>query len=274
MKKLVAGKNISEILLEIKKLKNKPKNLKFQQNRIIKKYKLSKKTLIFFSLIQLFAKMHDQRKECVQKLIFCIDQVLSQVSKRFNIKREVLDYYTVEEIIELLKQNQRISKAVIQKRKKNVVFFSYFENKKIKTEIFYGKIALKIIRYFEQKKIVAQKERVIFGVVGSIGKNPKVTGRVRIVFDPSKEKEFKDGDILVTGMTRPEFVPLMRKAGAVITNEGGITSHAAIVSRELKIPCIVGTKIATKVLKDGDLVEVDAEKGIIKILKPQKKYQK
>lgn len=68
-------------------------------------------------------------------------------------------------------------------------------------------------------------------------------------------------------MTTPDFVPAMKKAAAVITDEGGITCHAAIMSRELGIPCVIGTKIATKVLRDGDLVEVDAEKGVVRILK-------
>lgn len=94
-----------------------------------------------------------------------------------------------------------------------------------------------------------------------------VTGTVRVVFDPHEDKGFQDGDILVTSMTRPEFVPLMKRAGAVVTNEGGITCHAAIVSRELNIPCIIGTKVATKTLKDGDQVEVDATNGIVKIIK-------
>ncbi len=93
----------------------------------------------------------------------------------------------------------------------------------------------------------------------------KLRGKVKIIFQPEKE-EFNDGDILVTSMTRVEFMPLMRKAKAIITDEGGIACHAAIVSRELGLPCIIGTKIATKVLKDGDLVEVDMEKGIIKVL--------
>ena len=65
-------------------------------------------------------------------------------------------------------------------------------------------------------------------------------------------------------MTDPRYVPAMKKAAAIVTDEGGITCHAAIVSRELKKPCIIGTKIATKVLKDGDEVEVDAEKGVVK----------
>ena len=77
----------------------------------------------------------------------------------------------------------------------------------------------------------------------------------------------KDNEILVSPMTVPDYLPAMKKAKAIITDEGGITCHAAIVSRELGIPCIVGTKIATQVLKDGDRVEVDANKGIVKILK-------
>ena len=77
---------------------------------------------------------------------------------------------------------------------------------------------------------------------------------------------FKDGDILVAPETAPDYVPAMKKAAAVVTEVGGITSHAAIVSRELGIPCIIGTKIATKVLKDGMEVEVNTETGIIKVL--------
>ena len=74
------------------------------------------------------------------------------------------------------------------------------------------------------------------------------------------------GDILVSIATRPEMLPVMKKAAAIVTDEGGITCHAAIVSRELKIPCIVGTQTATSVLKDGDKVEVDTEKGVVKTL--------
>ncbi len=68
-------------------------------------------------------------------------------------------------------------------------------------------------------------------------------------------------------MTTPEMVPAMKKAGAFVTDEGGVTCHAAIIAREMKKPCIIGTKIATKVLKTGDMVKVDAEKGIVRIIK-------
>ncbi len=91
-------------------------------------------------------------------------------------------------------------------------------------------------------------------------------GKVRIILSARNLSTFKEGEILVTEMTEPNFVPIMHKAAAIVTDEGGITSHAAIISRELGIPCIVGTQFATKVFKDGDLVEVDAEKGVVRKL--------
>jgi phosphohistidine swiveling domain-containing protein len=76
-----------------------------------------------------------------------------------------------------------------------------------------------------------------------------------------------EGAVLVAGQTRPQLMPAIRKASAIITDEGGVLSHAAIVSRELKIPCVIGTKYATKILKSGDRVEVDADNGVIRIIK-------
>jgi pyruvate,water dikinase len=78
--------------------------------------------------------------------------------------------------------------------------------------------------------------------------------------------KLKDGEILVTAMTTPEYVPAMRRSLAIITDEGGVTCHAAIVSRELGKPAIIGTKIATKFLKNGEFIEMDMKKGQIKKL--------
>ena len=95
----------------------------------------------------------------------------------------------------------------------------------------------------------------------------KVKGIVKIVLELSDMKKVQKGDILVSNETTPDLLPAMERATAFVTDEGGLSCHAAIVSREMKKPCIVGTKIATKFLKDGDLIEVDANKGIVKILK-------
>ena len=84
-----------------------------------------------------------------------------------------------------------------------------------------------------------------------------------MVLDPSELNKIQQGDILVTTMTTPDMVPAMQRAGAIITNEGGMTCHAAIVSREMGTPCIVGTEHATTVLKEGDIVTLDASRGIV-----------
>jgi len=92
----------------------------------------------------------------------------------------------------------------------------------------------------------------------------KAKGKVKIVNKSEDMSKMQVGDILVSVATTPAIVPAMKKAAAIVTDEGGLTCHAAIVSRELKIPCVVGTKIATKVFQDGDKVEVDAVNGIVK----------
>lgn len=106
------------------------------------------------------------------------------------------------------------------------------------------------------------KQGFVQGVTAGPG---KVRGLVRILHGPNP-RIFNEGDILITGMTRPDFVPLMKKAGAIVTDAGGILSHAAIIARELKKPCVIGTATATKAFKDGDMVEVDADKGIVRII--------
>ena len=89
------------------------------------------------------------------------------------------------------------------------------------------------------------------------------TGKVNIIHNANEISKIKTGDILVTEMTNPDFVPAMRKAGAIITDQGGATSHAAIVSRELGIPAIVGTQIATKTLKSGEIITINGYNGKI-----------
>ncbi len=107
---------------------------------------------------------------------------------------------------------------------------------------------------------VEEGEVLVRGIPASPG---TATGPVKIVLDLKDLDKVEKGDILVTTMTTPDMVPAMRKAGAIVTDEGGLTCHAAIVSRELGIPAVVGTGNATKVLKEGMVVTVDAHRGIV-----------
>lgn len=99
---------------------------------------------------------------------------------------------------------------------------------------------------------------------GQTAAKGRAIGRVKILRLKKDVNKVLAGDILVSPMTTPDFVPAMERAGAIITDEGGITCHAAIISRELKKPCIIGTKVATSFFKDGDLIEVDADQGVVR----------
>ena len=117
----------------------------------------------------------------------------------------------------------------------------------------------KIGRTYEEYKIKAGKQPILTGI--SIG-NKIGQGKVRIITDVSKISQFQKGEVLVTKMTDPDWVPIMRLSSAVVTDEGSKTCHAAIISRELGIPCIVGTKNATKVLKNDQMITIDCTQGL------------
>lgn len=108
-----------------------------------------------------------------------------------------------------------------------------------------------------------EKEELIVLAKGLAASPGIGRGKVKVVEDLTNINQVEDGDVLVTGMTNPDMVPAMRKCAAVITDEGGRTCHAAIVSRELGIPCIVGAKNATKELESGQFVTVDSTRGVV-----------
>ncbi|NYZ78559.1 phosphoenolpyruvate synthase, partial [Candidatus Micrarchaeota archaeon] len=112
----------------------------------------------------------------------------------------------------------------------------------------------------ESATSVANAEMILRGVGASPG---VAVGKVKLIPTAKDIDKMEKGEILVTEMTSPDYVPAMKKAAAIVTNAGGATCHAAIVSRELGVPCIVGTKNATEVLHTGDLITVDAKMGVV-----------
>ncbi|MDO8628117.1 MAG: PEP-utilizing enzyme [Candidatus Diapherotrites archaeon] len=147
----------------------------------------------------------------------------------------------------------------LKKRKKNFVLIPGFFAENTLLEEFFSK----------HKEFVFALEQVKFTseIKGRIAFAGKVSGKVRILKRKEQISEVREGEIIVSPMTTPEMLPVMKRASAIVTDEGGITCHAAIVARELKKPCIIGTKIATQLLTTGMLVEVDADNGIVRILK-------
>jgi phosphohistidine swiveling domain-containing protein len=132
------------------------------------------------------------------------------------------------------------------------------------------KIADKLIEkysFLEKEEKFLKDYSKIKILKGNCAFKGKVKGKVRVIINEPEIKKLKRDEILITKMTSAKFTPFINRAKAIVTDDGGLLCHAAVISREFGIPCIIGTKIATKVLKDGDLVEVDAGKGVVKILK-------
>jgi phosphohistidine swiveling domain-containing protein len=173
-----------------------------------------------------------------------------------RLKLSKITQYHYREVIELLKG------SVIEIPDRSV----YVKGKFSKWQDILGRQAQRIIKDLE---VFDDKVNIIKGQTGNKG---SWRGRVKIIkFDLDTDfikevKEMKKGQVLVSGSTGPEMILACKKAGAIITDEGGITSHAALISRELGIPSVIATKYATRILKDGDLVEVDANNGIVRKL--------
>ncbi|NQT49121.1 hypothetical protein HQ571_00325 [Candidatus Kuenenbacteria bacterium] len=190
-----------------------------------------------------------------------IEKILTELARRSGLTVKDLYFYTMDELVALLLKNKKVN---IKKRKSGYLLWK----RKGQQGIIIGTKFKEFNKYIEESLKFGFQNNTLKGYNSNKG---KVTARVSLLLhnkeNLSKEvKAFKKGRVLVTEMTRPNTILACKKAVAIVTDEGGITCHAAIISRELKIPCIVGTKIATKVLKDGDMVEVDANNGIVKIL--------
>ena len=115
--------------------------------------------------------------------------------------------------------------------------------------------------------VVVEEDESTVGVAEVRGRAAyvgSVRARVCLVLKKADLETFQPGDVIVAEMTSPDYVPWMKQASAFVTDEGGLTCHAAIVARETKKPCVVGTKVATRVFKTGDVVEVDATHGIVR----------
>lgn len=185
---------------------------------------------------------------------------LLELVKRDQLKTKYEDIISLtdEEILDFLRRGRQIDLNITAKRF-NLEFVSV--SQKGKMVFTYNKALIKEVR---QAFMTFSCASEIKGAAVSRG---KVSGRVRLIMKRADLNKIKTGEILVANFTMPDYVPAMKKAAGIITDDGGITSHAAIISRELGKPCVTGTKFATQVLQNGDLVEIDGEKGIVKIIK-------
>jgi pyruvate,water dikinase len=200
------------------------------------------------------------RLEWMNKACFIARPLLEECAKRLDIAFDDLIYLLPTELISSVENGKILNEqeALVRERQNGYAFIS--DNNQEYVLVVGHDLALLKSKFSKEHEASAETIRGITAFKGI------ARGKVVIVKDRSELHMVEQGDILVTRLTTPDFVIAMKKAAAIVTDLGGITSHAAVTSRELKIPCVVGTKNSTKILKRGDMVEVDADQGIIKIL--------
>ncbi len=205
-----------------------------------------------------FAYWQDERKKRTFLFTHYASQLLEEIGRRYGYRLAEMKYLTRVEVLELL-AGRKFPHKKLSQRAKNMIIYQKGNDYEILSGAAARRAATSILKRKNHSKI--QDFR---GLTASTG---KARGLARIVTSVKEIDKIKTGDILVAVMTRPDYIIGIKKAAAIVTDEGGITCHAAIISRELGIPCIIGTKIGTKILKDGDLVEVNANHGWVRKVK-------
>ncbi len=205
----------------------------------------------------------DWAKGYFTKALLSYNNLLDEIARRIGITREDILSYTYQEVDAYFKNGSTISATEIIDRQKNGFALLI---KSGDSALVTG--AEDIARCIEDEGIAEPFENVMQTAEfkGLPACRGVARGIAHVMEDASKIADFKEGEILITYMTTIEFIPAFRKASAIVTDEGGMSCHAAIISREFKLPCVVGTKIATRAIKTGDEIEVDATRGIVKII--------
>lgn len=247
---------IGELLKRKENTSKKTENLK----RIKGTLKKNQKLLDLIEILQDYLFLRTDRTDTLRIILYNTRPFLEEIARRIRWEYDEVIYLTPDEVLNFLNKGILADRNEIKNRQKHFLILTK------------GKEEIHIIsKEDEIRKIIERelgKERGLGikekAVVKGVGVFPGIVrGRVKIIENVTERDKMKEGDVLVTTMTTPEMVEIYSKAKAIVTDEGGITCHAAIVSRELKKPCVIGTGEATSVFMDDMLVEVNSREGIV-----------
>ncbi len=203
--------------------------------------------LLIVKRLQALTELNEHRKEIFCKTTFYLQKIFQVIARQKGLASWKILYNLLPAEIASIIQNEDI---VILHR--NVAVLSVSRNTVQELDIH-------SLKRISAETVCDEKNRIVgMGISGC-----KIKGTVRLIAGSGEFSKMQPGDIIVTKMTSVDFVPLFEKAAGIITDEGGVTCHAAVISRELNKTCVIGTKVATSVLKDGDIVLIDGENGVI-----------
>jgi len=243
--------------IELRKINARLRKIILTKRQLMQRLALTKKAITLVRITEVFSQMQDERKKYVLIASHYQNIFIKEFGRRLGLTKKEMEYTFIHELGNLLKNKSRINRQVFIARREGVLVINTLKG----YEVIDGALAEKI-----HSRIFKNNNQFAGEVKGTVASDGYAKGVIKVIKKTHDLVNMVKGDILVASMTRPEMAPAMKLAAAIVTDEGGVTCHAAIISRELKIPCVIGTKIATQVFKDGDLVEVDANRGIVRKL--------
>lgn len=241
-----------------KRIKEKPQFVKGEKFHIPKVIPPRCKNLI--KVLSYSAYLKDFLRGKNAELVWLLEPYFIEIGRRFNLSVSTLKAYSPDEIFRLIRYLKKVPLNILKARQNLTVFF---KGKRLE-----GKAARKIVRQYNLVSAPDKKQNIFSGRAACPG---RAEGKAVVAWNVDDLKRIKIKNlILVISNTNPAFVPYLKKINGMVAEEGGITTHVSLIAREFKIPTVVGVFNATKIIKTGDLVEVDADKGIVKILKKVK----
>jgi len=224
--------------------------LRESSENVISKVK-NKELIETIRTLQEFIYIRTAKKDSLNYMGLIMKQVIEALNKKLGVDNAFL--LTYWEIEDALKNNKKVDNQIFLNRKKG--FNSLFDKKL--TILDWEDTSLE-----EEIDIASSNE-----VKGMVAFKGNIKGKVIVINNREELSKMEKGAILVTPLTTPNFISAVEKCSGIVTDEGGLTCHAAIISREMKKPCIIGTKYATKIFKDNDIIELDTEKGVVRKIK-------
>lgn len=243
---------VNNPLEELEKYTKQKKEREIKTKEILTKLNLNKEEEKLLKQIREWSYLRTYIKDILSIAIYNIYPLLEEMAKRKGLALDEIIYLAYPE---LENPENIIEESIIEERKKG--FGALIEGNTIKL-------------YTEDRYLLEEKEKIDLNlkeIKGQVASRGKIQAKARVITDVFKQmSEIQKGEIIVTHMTTTDYTPILDKISGIITDEGGLTCHAAIVSRELGIPAVIGTKIASKVFATGDLLELDAINGKVKKL--------
>ncbi len=222
---------------------------------IIEQFDAREKELI--ELHEEFVFYRTYRTERSYEALYYLEKFLENLENATNLEKHELSFYTAEELTTFLSTGRRVEAWLLADRMNEYAMTLHNE-----TFIMMQGSRAKDWIETNFKEFAAQ----VSEVKGLAAYRGKITGKARILLSASDQHTVNEGDILIVPMTTPDYLPSMQRAAGFVTDEGGVICHAAIVARELKKPCVIGTKKATSVFQSNDTVEVDGFTGMVRLI--------